>query len=236
MNANELTPVRYHQIPTGISEKDPFLISALIFDCDGTLVDSEDIGIAAMHAHALPYGLSLRLADVMHDFRGKSMARNVAEMARHSERPFPDDFTLRAREAMAERFRAELKPMPGALAFIASLKLPFCVATNGPRDKTELTLGITGLLPYCKGQIYSAYEVGHFKPEPHLFLAAAAGLGVAPEHCAVVEDSVPGLQAGLAAGMRVFSLCHAETVPEDIKARITPIEKLADLRGLLDLA
>jgi HAD superfamily hydrolase (TIGR01509 family) len=212
------------------------LISALIFDCDGTLVDSEDIGIAAMHAHALPYGLTLALSDVIHDFRGKSMARNVAELARHSDRPFPDDFTPAAREAMALRFRAELQPMPGALEFIASLKLPFCVATNGPRDKTELTLGITGLLPYFKGQIYCAYEVGHFKPEPHLFLEAAAGLGVAPENCAVVEDSLPGIQAGLAAGMRVFSLCHPEMVPAELKSRITQIERLSDLRGLLGLA
>ncbi len=211
------------------------MISALIFDCDGTLVDSEDIGIAAMHAHALPYGLTLPLEEMLLGFRGKSMARNVAEMALHSALALPKDFTESARRAMAERFRAELKPMPGALEFIAQLKLPFCVATNGPRDKTELTLGLTGLLPYCKDQIYCAYEVGHFKPEPQLFLQAAAGLGVAPERCAVVEDSLPGIQAGLAAGMRVFSLCHPETIPTEIKDRITAIERLSDLKALLSL-
>lgn len=213
------------------------MISALIFDCDGTLVDSEDIGIAAMHAHALPYGLTLQLADVETDFRGKSMARNVAELARHSALPFPEDFTTTARQAMAQRFRSELKPMPGALEFIAELKsldLPFCVATNGPRDKTELTLGLTGLLPYFEGRIFSAYEVGHFKPEPQLFLQAAAGLGVAPEFCAVVEDSLPGIQAGLAAGMRVFSLCDPETIPPELKGRITQISGVADLRGFLN--
>ncbi|WP_083686236.1 HAD family hydrolase [Rhodoferax koreense] len=209
------------------------MISALIFDCDGTLVDSEDIGIAAMHAHALPYGLTLTLDDVATDFRGKSMARNVAELARHSARPFPDDFTATAREAMAHRFRRELKPMPGALEFIARLELPFCVATNGPRDKTELTLGLTGLLPYFEGRIYCAYEVGHFKPEPQLFLQAAAGLGVAPEHCAVVEDSVPGIQAGLAAGMQVFSLCHPETIPPALAGRITQISGVSDLKDFL---
>lgn len=211
------------------------MISALIFDCDGTLVDSEDIGIAAMHAHALPYGLSLTLDEVVHDFRGKSMARNVARLAQHSTRPLPDDFTTSARQAMALRFRAELQPMPGALAFISQLKLPFCVATNGPRDKTELTLGLTGLLPYFEGQIYCAYEVGHFKPEPHLFLRAAAGLGAAPASCAVVEDSLPGIQAGLAAGMRVFSLCHPETIPPEIKPQVTQIERLSDLSGWLGL-
>lgn len=209
------------------------LISALIFDCDGTLVDSEDIGIAAMHAHALPYGLTLPLAEVTTDFRGKSMARNVAELARHSAKPFPEDFTATARQAMAVRFRSELKPMPGALAFISQLKLPFCVATNGPRDKTELTLGLTGLLPYFEGRIFSAYEVGHFKPEPQLFLQAAAGLGVAPEQCAVVEDSVPGIQAGLAAGMQVFSLCHPETIPQALTGRITQIRGVADLQAYL---
>jgi beta-phosphoglucomutase-like phosphatase (HAD superfamily) len=110
------------------------LISALIFDCDGTLVDSEDIGIRAMHAHALPYGLTLRLEAMLTDFRGKSMARNIAEMASHAARPLPGDFTVSLRRAMADRFRAELQPMPGALAFVAGLRLPCCVATNGPRD------------------------------------------------------------------------------------------------------
>ena len=209
------------------------LISALIFDCDGTLVDSEDLGIAAMHAHALPYGLTLPLDDMLHDFRGKSMARNVAELARHSATSLPDDFTATARLAMAERFRTSLEAMPGALDFIARLRLPFCVATNGPRDKTELTLGLTGLLPYFAGQVYSAYEVGHFKPEPQLFLQAAAGLGVAPAACAVVEDSLPGIQAGLAAGMRVFSLCEPARVPSDIQQQITSIERLADLAAWL---
>ena len=209
------------------------MISALIFDCDGTLVDSEDLGIAAMHAHALPYGLTLPLDAMLRDFRGKSMARNVAEMARHSARSFPDDFTVTARQAMAERFRGALETMPGALDFIAGLKLPFCVATNGPRDKTELTLGLTGLLPYFEGQVYSAYEVGHFKPSPQLFLQAAAGLGVAPAACAVVEDSLPGIEAGLAAGMRVFSLCEPGHVPAEMQPRITPIGRLDDLRAWL---
>ena len=92
---------------------------------------------------------------------------------------------------------------------------------------------MTGLLPYFERQIYSAYEVGHFKPAPALFLEAAAGLGIEPSACAVVEDSLPGIEAGLAAGMRVFSLCDPHVVPLEMRSRITPIEKLSDLPALL---
>jgi beta-phosphoglucomutase-like phosphatase (HAD superfamily) len=69
-----------------------------------------------------------------------------------------------------------------------------------------LTLGLTGLLPFVEGRIFSAHELGCFKPDPGLFLAAAAALGVEARRCAVVEDSDPGIEAGLAAGMQVYAL------------------------------
>ena len=88
------------------------------------------------------------------------------------------------------------------------------VATNGPREKAELTLGLTGLLPHVGDRLFCAYEVGYWKPDPRLFLHAAQALGVPAATCAVVEDSRAGVEAGLAAGMRVFSLC-APGVPCD---------------------
>jgi HAD superfamily hydrolase (TIGR01509 family) len=106
---------------------------------------------------------------------------------------------------MAEAFRLRLQPMPGARELLASLTLPFCVASSGPRAKIELSLSLTGLAPLVNGRIFSSYDVGTWKPEPGIFLHAAAALGVAPSECAVVEDSEPGVRAGLAAGMRVFA-------------------------------
>lgn len=90
--------------------------------------------------------------------------------------------------------------MPGALAFVQSLALPKCVASNGPREKIETCLGAAGLLPYFTGHIVSAYEVKAWKPAPGLILEAARVLGLAPQQCLLIEDSHAGVEAGLAAG------------------------------------
>jgi beta-phosphoglucomutase-like phosphatase (HAD superfamily) len=86
------------------------------------------------------------------------------------------------------------------------LHLPFALASNAPHHKIELCLRVTGLLPHFAGRIFSAYDVQRWKPDPALFLFAAERLGVPPQRCAVVEDSLPGVQAGLAAGMQVIAL------------------------------
>ena len=213
-----------------MSMSDP--IAAVIFDADGTLVDSEAPGLDVLHEQALALGLAWERAALHERFRGVRMAECAALLAAeagHAEPDFAADLLARIRAAMAERFRQGLEPMPGAEALLRRLELPFCVATNGPREKVELTLGLTGLLPLLAGRIHSAYEVGSFKPEPGLFLHAAESLGVAPARCAVVEDSLPGVEAGLAAGMRVFSLLPPAQAPADLHERVTFIDALAEL-------
>ena len=107
------------------------------------------------------------------------------------------------------------------------------MATNGPREKVLLTLEVTGLLPLVGDRIFSAYDDGLFKPDPGLFLTAARALGCEPRHCAVVEDSLPGLTAGVAAGMHVFSLHELDGLPEHIAERVCFIASLADLESHL---
>lgn len=120
-------------------------------------------------------------------------------------------------------------PMPDARQVVERIGLPICVATNGPRSRAELTLGITGLLPFFEGRIYSAVEIGSYKPLPDLFLHAAVEMGVAPAQCAVVEDSEPGMRAGLAAGMAVYAIrCNRALSPE-LQGRVRLLERLADL-------
>jgi HAD superfamily hydrolase (TIGR01509 family) len=131
---------------------------------------------------------------------------------------------------MTEILESRLQPVDGAMELIRSLTVPFCVASNGPREKIELCLRVTGLLPYFKGRIFSAYEVGFWKPDPQLFIHAARALGASPTRCAVVEDSTPGLKAGLAAGMTVFALQSAtssEPLPPGVEA-------ISGLRALID--
>jgi HAD superfamily hydrolase (TIGR01509 family) len=211
-------------------------VRAVIFDCDGTLVDSEVPGLDVLHQLAGAHGAVFARDEAHALFRGKRMAHCVEAIAqRLPVRPegFSDAFTLAVRQAMAARFRENLDPMPGALALVERLQIPFCVATNGPREKAELTLGLTGLLPWFEQRLFCAYEVGSFKPAPGLFLHAASALGVAPAHCAVVEDSLTGVEAGVAAGMQVFSLCPPQTVPAGLVERIIHISGLAELDRLL---
>jgi len=209
---------------------------ALIFDLDGTLVDSEEPGMDVLYEEALKLGVRLTREQAHAEFRGRRMADCIAWIAARASRVPPElegefapRFTAHVRRTQALRFRAGLGPMPGALGLVSRLRLPYCIATNGPREKAELTLGLTGLLPWFEGRLHTAYEVGSFKPEPGLFLHAARALGVAPAHCAVVEDSLPGIAAGLAAGMQVFALCPPETVPAPQAGQIRFITGLAEL-------
>lgn len=211
-------------------------IEAVIFDADGTLVDSEEPGLEVMFEMARAEGADVTREQAHQQFRGSYMAECVAWIA--SQLPsvppgFTADFTQRVRHQMEQRFRQGLEPLPGALALLQSLQLPFCVATNGPRAKVELTLGLTGLRPLLGERIFSAYEVGSFKPDPGLFLHAAQALGAQPRHCAVVEDSLPGVQAGLAAGMQVFCLHPRASTPAELAERIVFIDGLAELRPYL---
>jgi len=207
-------------------------IAAVIFDADGTLVDSEVPGLDVLHEQALALGLAWERAALHERFRGVRMAGCAALLAAEAGRVEPDFAAAlleRIRAAMAERFRQGITSMPGAEALLRRLAIPFCVATNGPREKVELTLRLTGLLPLLAGRIHSAYEVGSFKPDPGLFLHAAASLGVEPALCAVVEDSLPGVEAGLAAGMRVFCLLPPAQAPAPLHERVTFIGALAEL-------
>ena len=207
-------------------------IEAVIFDADGTLVDSETPGLDVLHEQALALGLAWEREALHERFRGRRMAECAASLAAEAGRHepgFADAFLQQLRAAMAERFRLGLSPMAGAEALLRRLTLPFCIATNGPREKVELTLGLTGLLPLVRDRLYSAYEVGSFKPEPGLFLHAAAAMGVAPARCAVVEDSLPGVEAGLAAGMQVFTLLPRQQAPLVLREQVVFIRELAEL-------
>ena len=98
--------------------------------------------------------------------------------------------------------------------------------------KIQLALTITGLLPYFGEWIFSAYEVGKWKPDPSLLFFAAKKMDVPPEHCMVVEDSVPGIEAGLAAGMQVFAL-RSDNVQRVNSHGVTWIDALGELLPFL---
>ncbi len=206
---------------------------AVIFDCDGTLVDSEVLGIQVLVECVAELGLAFPLEEAVARFTGAKMADSIAIIEQRLGRPVPGDFVPEMRRRMVEVFRERLQPVEGVEAVLQSLSIPYCVASNGPREKMEVSLHVTGLLPYFHGRIFSAYDIGSWKPEPGMFLHAAQALGVAPERCAVVEDSLLGAQAGKAAGMRVFGYDPTGYGANLAEAGAQTFSSMADLLPLM---
>ena len=204
-------------------------IDAVLFDCDGVLVDSERVAVECIIEFAARYGARYEFEEALERFTGARMADNLRDIEARGKCKLPDDFEDSLRSHMAAEFETRLEPMDGAAALVESLDLPYCVVSNGPRSKMEITLRIAGLLEHFTGRIVSAYEVGVWKPAPGLFLHAARMLGTPPERCAVVEDSDYGIAAGVAAGMQVFAL-----VPQDracsMPDAVVAVASLAELR------
>ncbi len=205
-------------------------IEGVLFDCDGVLVDSESVAIECLVESAAGLGAIYDFEEARRIFTGARMADSVRDIERRAGRAVPVGFEDDLRSQMARKFEGGLEAMPGAGALLASMTLPFCVASNGPRAKMELTLRVTGLIDYMEDRIVSAYEVGVWKPDPALFLHAARHIGVEPERCAVVEDSDYGIEAGVNAGMQVFALvdaAKATSLPQGVIA----VDSLSDLHA-----
>ncbi len=131
-------------------------IEAVIFDCDGTLVDSEPLANAALVECIAPFGLRMTAQEAMQAYVGGKMADCVADLERRLGRKLPDSFVPQVRKRTAEVFRARLEAVDGALEVLADLRLPFCVASSGPMEKIELSLGLTGLAGFLHATGFSA--------------------------------------------------------------------------------
>lgn len=175
----------------------------VIFDCDGVLVDSEPLSAEVLARNLTRHGLALTAAECMALFVGGTMS-GVRDHAREMGADLAEGWIA---EVHAETYAAlaqEVEAVAGVGALLDRLQdagVPVCVASNGADAKMQVTLGRTGLLPRLP-QRFSAQSVGIAKPDPGLFLHAAATMGVAPEACVVIEDSATGAKAAARAGMR----------------------------------
>jgi HAD superfamily hydrolase (TIGR01509 family) len=178
----------------------------VIFDYDGTLVDSELIFHEVFRDVAAEYGLRLSLDEIMGRFRGRKMAECIAELELPAADKVSLEFIQKVRDRERDAFSLRLRPMNGAEALLRSLSVDICVASSAPAEKIINGLTTTRLLPYFGGHIFSSYDIGSWKPDPEIYLHAARSMGYEPRDCAVIEDSAPGIQAALAAGMHVYAL------------------------------
>lgn len=209
------------------------MVKCVIFDCDGVLIESEEIGMRVLLEMASRYGVSIDLKDAMLRFSGRKFKETLKELQSIARHPFPDDFEIQFRKHSYEVFAKEVKPTEGITDVLDSLPVPFCVASSGPVEKIRLNLTNTELIQYFENKIFSAYDINSFKPDPGLFLYAAKQMGFQPSECAVVEDSKAGIQAALAGGFKALGFAKDYNVNELQKEGATVFFSMKELLSLL---
>lgn len=183
----------------------------IIFDMDGTLVDSEPLGIQVF-LDLLP-DLQEPLETLLYRYRGHSFERIAEDLHQRLGRTVADSFAGLYRERLSTSLGHSLRAMPSVEDVLDQLPYPCCVASNARKSKMIDALSLTSLIHYFDEKLFSAHDVGHWKPEPQLFLHAAGEMGFLPDECIVIEDSEPGIEAAKAAGMPVFHYRRHEGEP-----------------------
>jgi HAD superfamily hydrolase (TIGR01509 family) len=206
-------------------------VKCLIFDCDGTLVDSEYLcnkGLAIKLDD--DYGIGECAQSLMKRYRGWKLANIVQDLEEIHTIKFPADFVYSYRLIVSKLFKSELQPIPEVETTLKAIDLPKCVASSGPMDKIQESLKLTGLSIYFSGNLFSSYDIKSWKPDPALFLHAAQVMGFRPEECAVIEDSSFGIDAALAANM--LPIYYS---PEGYKYSNRHVESLTKISQLINM-
>ncbi len=182
----------------------------IIFDCDGVLVDSEPLSNRVIAEFMTEIGIPMTTEEAIQLFAGGSLQRVNDFILSKTGQPAPDGIEDIYRERSYALFQKELQPIEGIQEALETINFERCVASNGPLHKMKLNLKITGLSAYFGEDLFSAYEVGFWKPDPRLFLHAAEKMGYPPDKCIVIEDSIHGIQAARSAGMQVLGYSRSE--------------------------
>jgi HAD superfamily hydrolase (TIGR01509 family) len=215
-------------------------LQLVIFDCDGVLIDSEALCDRVVSAELRRAGWALSAADCHRLFLGLTFPDIQRAAQAHLGRPlgptWVEDVVQRVTEVMA----AEAEPIPGAreaLQATTALGLPFRIASNSSHTEMEAKFSRAGLSDLVQGRIHSAYDMialgKRGKPAPDLFLAAAAAEGIPPQACVVIEDSLAGVQAAVAAGMTCLGFSPETDGARLRRAGAVPFASMSALPDLL---
>lgn len=184
-------------------------IELVIFDCDGVLIDSEIISSKILISQLEDIGISVNFQYFQRNFLGRSFPK-VAEAIRQTfDVVLPTDFEAEYRRSLFEAFGTELKATIGIFDVLENLSVPTCVATSSTPARVRKSLELTGLAHFFGRDVFTASEVKNGKPAPDLFFHTAEKMKANPRKCLVIEDSLPGVEAGVAAGMVVWRFTGA---------------------------
>lgn len=186
------------------------LWDAMLFDCDGVLVDSEPVVNQVLRDEVARLGWEMTLAECIDTFVGASLDGVKTRVQEHTGREVSHDWEQTFKQRRDDALRSQLQPVPGALELVALADKVFgsrvACASNSERSKIELQLEKAGLLSPFEGSVFSAVETGAAKPAPDVYLAAAESMEPPSASFLVLEDSPSGVQAGKAAGGYVIGL------------------------------
>ncbi len=203
----------------------------VIFDCDGVLVDSERLAVTMESRILTEIGWPTSEAEVVERFVGRSSAYMLVEIEKVIGRRV--DWSSEFEEPFRHICERELTAIDGVREALEAIRLPTCVASSSSRDMVTFKLELTDLLERFDGRVFTSNDVQNAKPAPDVFLFAADQLGVTPERCAVIEDSVNGVNAGLAAGMAVYAYAGGVTGAHELEREGVVV--FHEMRNLPDL-
>ena len=210
---------------------------AVIFDCDGVVVDSEGPTLVMLRDDLARHGLDLTIAELEAGYVGGTV-ETCGIKARAAGATLPDGWAADFYSRMYAMLREHTPLIPGILTVLDALDaagIPFAMGSNGTPEKMQITLGQHGLVDRFRGHLYSGQALGRPKPAPDLYLHAAARLGIAPQDCIVIEDSAAGARAARAAGMRCMGYAphgHADRLAAEGAIPFTRMDDLPRLLGL----
>lgn len=188
-------------------------MSALIFDFDGVIADSEALANTVLAEFVTALGHPTSLDDSLQRYAGSRWNDVIAQIESAVGKPVPAGFSDDLKAATLDRFRSDLREVSGARKFIEAFShLPRCIASSSSVDRLKLCLEVLDLTDQFGNNVFSADMVSRGKPSPDIFLLAADRLGVKPGTCLVIEDSAGGIRAAVAAGMTAVGLCAASHI------------------------
>ncbi|MBI5296059.1 MAG: HAD family hydrolase [Chloroflexi bacterium] len=205
----------------------------VIFDCDGTLVETEPLANQVYVQLLTELGHQVDTDAYLREFSGVSLPNRLAVTSRKLNWTPPADFIPQFHERLTALTERELRTVPGVEALIESLSVPICVASNGSREEITLRLRLSQLTERFGAAVFSGMEMPHPKPAPDVYLAAAQAFDVPPARCAVIEDSLPGVQAGVRAGMTVYGYAALTDSRLLAEAGAIPFQSMSELQEIL---
>lgn len=201
-----------------MNKKAPPSIDLVIFDCDGVILDSEIISADMLIRELTAYHVIIDRKFVARHFLGRSYSVVFSQIRDIFGIELPAEFETQYRAALLVEFSRSLKPIADVGKVATSLNVPFCVATSSSPERAGKSLEISGLHHIFGKNLFTADQVKHGKPAPDLLFFAAKNMDVRPENCLLIEDSLNGIRAGIAANMQILRFIGGSHIEHPLDA------------------